>query len=187
MAKINEILEIIETEALEDILCKGWIDNDEETPIFVPHLSTVYLEFKSKYLKLYRKQTTDFDIEMSLMEKDKLKDEKYTHEVYEEYQFCISSLYNMFIYEGRKNYKITEIEMYCESEEKYNNGIAKCIGLQILSNSYVFFDGLGLNSIEVGKREERDEWFDFIPNMEQNVLVDFNPKNLIYKKCQFTR
>lgn len=62
----------------------------------------------------------------------------------------------------------------------------KCIGIHISSNSYVFFDGLGLNNIEVGKREERDEWFDFIPNMEQNVLVDFNPKNLIYKKCQFT-
>ena len=185
MTIMDELLQIIQTEELEDILCNGWIDNDEEITRFVPHLSTVYLEFKSVYLKLYRKQTTNFDIKMSLMEKNKLKDEKYTHEVYEEYPFCILSLYNMFIYEGRK--EIAEIEMYTESEEKYNNGIVKCIGLQIPNNSYVFFDGLGLDNIEVGKREERDRWFDFFPNMDQNVLVNFNPKDMIYKKCQFTR
>lgn len=187
MTQMNEILQIIQNEELEDILCKGWIDNDEEIPRFVPHLSTVYLEFKSKYLKLYRKQTTDFNIEMSLIEKDKLKDEKKIHEVYEEYQFCVSSLYNMFIYEGRKDYKISEIQMYCESEEMYNNGIVKCIGFELAHNSYIFFDGLGLNSIEIGKREEKDKWFSDVPNMNQGLILNFNPRNLIQKKWQFNR
>jgi hypothetical protein len=132
-------------------------ENDEAIGRFVPLLNTVFLEFKSKYLRIHRRQTTDFDLCLKLVDKSEIVGEKNYNRVFEEYEFCISSLSNMFLYEDRMQNFITKIELYSDTEEKYKNGIVQCIGLEVLKNSYIFFNPLCFNTIEIGKREERDQ------------------------------
>ncbi len=108
--------------------------------------------------------------------------EKDLHDVFEEYKFSTSSLLGMFFYEDRGKAYIDKIELYCDSEENYRNGIVKCLGLDVRNNSYIFLNPLSFHSLEIGKRDERDEWFENVPNMEQNVLMDYNPQKLIYKE-----
>ncbi|EJO5349386.1 hypothetical protein NRP93_003562 [Clostridium botulinum] len=74
------------------------------------------------------------------------------------------------------------MEAYSENEEKYNNGIVKCIGFEIKDNSYGFLDPLSFNSIEVGKKEERDQWFESILNDKQCKLLSYNPEQMFFKE-----
>lgn len=182
MKKIDEIVEIIKNEELEDILNIGWIDRDEEIVKFVPTLNTIFFEFKSKYLTIHREQNTDFEICIELINKDEILNEKYCNEIFKEYEFCTSSLLNMFLYKDRKQNFVTKMEAYSENEEKYNNGIVKCIGFEIRDNSYVFLDPLSFNSIEVGKKEERDQWFESILNDKQCKLLSYNPEEMFFKE-----
>lgn len=187
MATIDEIFKIINNEELEDILNIGWIDKDEEIARFVPMLNTVFLKFKSKYLRIHRRQTTDFDLCMKLVDEREIIEEKCFNSVFEEYEFCTSSLLNMFLYENRTQNFVTKIELYSETEEKYKSGIVKCIGFELLKNSYIFFDTVSYNSIEIGKKEEMDKWLEGFSNTAVSILLKFNPQELLFKEWRKSR
>ncbi|UWG96252.1 hypothetical protein LPY66_15280 [Dehalobacter sp. DCM] len=182
MTIINEIIEIVNNEELEDILNIGWIDRDEEIRRFVPLLNTIFLEFKSKCLKIHRKQNTDFEISMKLIDKHEIFNEKSYNEVFKKYEFCTSSLLNMFLYENRIQNFITKIESYSETEEKYISGIVKCIGFEVMNNSYIFLNPLSYNTIEIGKKQEWDQWLRELTDDGPGILLNYNPKQLLLKE-----
>jgi hypothetical protein len=119
---------------------------------------------------------------LKLVDKSEIVGEKNYNRVFEEYEFCISSLSNMFLYEDRMQNFITKIELYSDTEEKYKNGIVQCIGLEVLKNSYIFFNPLSFNTIEIGKKEERDQWIENLLSIEQSNLLTFNHQELLFKE-----
>lgn len=182
MKTIDKIIEIVDNEELKDILNIGWIDRDEEIGRFVPLLNTLFFKFESKCLRVHRQQNTDFEICIKLVEESEIINEKYNNTVFEDYEFCISSLSNMFLYEMRENNYITKMEWYSDTEEKYQNGIVKCIGFEVSNNSYIFLDPISYNSFEIGKKEERNQWIGNHLNHKENRFIIYNSKELLFRK-----
>jgi len=169
---MNDILSLVEKEEVKDIFNIGYIDHDNEISVFVPLLNIVFLEFETKYLRIQRKQTTDFEIDLKLIGKNELPTAVKENEI-DDYPVCISSLSGMFLYEDRTNNFIEKVEMYVNNDEAYRDLRVKCLGFKIGNNSYVFFDPLSWNAMEIGKIEERDKWFREIPNRIHNNSLLF--------------
>lgn len=182
MLHIKNFVDLLYKEELLDILTLGIIDDDEPIKRFFPLLNTLLLEFETTYVKIYRKQTTDFNLELSFLKKDELSSESLTHNVYKEYEFCTSSLLSISLYAEKGKNTVKSFECYVESDRHYTNGIFKCLGFELKNGTYIFFNAMNFNNTEIGKKTERDEWFDYVTTMEQGVLLNFSPSLLQYKK-----
>jgi len=92
----------------------------------------------------------------------------------------------MFIYEEEriKNF-VKTFECYIESDLHFKNGVIKCLGIELKNDTYIFFNPLNFNNIEIGKKAERDDWFEYVPYMNQGVVLSYAPKELKYKKIIF--
>ena len=177
---MKDILSLVEKEEVQDIFNIGYIDDDDKIKSFVPLLNTIFIEFETKYLHIHKKHTEDFEIELKLIEKKELITEIKKNKI-DDYQVCISSLSGMFLYENRTNNFIEKIELYVDDDNAYQDSRVKCIGFEIGNNSYVFFDPLSWNGIEIGKIEERDKWFKEIPKRKNDTVLLYNSEKLIFK------
>ena len=177
---MKEIIAIVEKEEVQDIFNIGYIDDDDEIKVFVPSLNIIFLEFETKYLRIKREQTENFEIDLKLIEKKKLFKEVANYK-FDNYEVCISSLLGMFLYENRTNNFIEKMEMYVANDEAYHDSRVKCIGFKIGNNSYLFFDPLNWNNMEIGKSFERNIWFEEIPKRKNNETLRCNSGNLIFK------
>lgn len=177
---MKDILSLVEEEEVQDIFNIGYIDDDDEIKSFVPSLNFIFMEFETKYLRIHRKQTEHFEIDLKLIEKDQFNVEVNKFEA-DDYQVCISSLSGMFLYEDRTNKFIEKIEMYVDNDEAYQDSRVKCLGFEIGNNSYLFLDPLSWNTMEIGKIEERDKWFNEIPNRKNDKVLHYNSENLTFK------
>ncbi len=177
MNPINEIRELLINESLENIYSKGLIIDDDDILEFHNSLTSIYLEFESKIIKIHRRLSTDFEVTLSVIPIENLSND-FNDDTPNEYKAAITSLIGMFIYEDRGNNKVSRVDAYAISDEAYNNATFKSVGFAFGKNSYLFLDGYGMHGIELGKESEMKAWKQEIMGSDNEIIIGFNKNNL---------
>src|SRR5438552_1691824 len=125
MSKMSDILDAISKHPLTDLLVVGFSDYDSvyQASRFHPMLQYVYLQFGEVFLRCISIHW--YDLRMELTHEishdyyaPRLTDDEEEREPYEDEEFCISSVYDLFVRKSESDHQVVEFRVFADATSK---------------------------------------------------------------------
>lgn len=156
MNTMREILELLETQPLTDIIVAGTVDNDSAygASRFVMLLQTVYLQFTDRFLlctSLHK-----FYLRMEIVD-DIIPDDS-------EDGFCTCSIYTLLVKHSDQDHLVRSLRLYTDNGSSLETATVRSaaflLGLpdSVGDQDVVFLDPWNTYGIRIGTKQLLDAW-----------------------------
>jgi hypothetical protein len=157
---MNEIIELLQTESLTEILSGGYIDDDDEPKRSRLLLRCIYLAFGDRLLRCTSVGQFDqlkFDIVEHVdptFSSDDLR-------IFQEYQFCLIPLTNLFVTEALSNHRVVGLRYFFDSRADPTRGIVTTAAMFLERGEVLFLDPRNTFGVHVGNKLAFEAWIRF--------------------------
>ncbi|MEQ8754929.1 MAG: hypothetical protein RID09_15640 [Coleofasciculus sp. G1-WW12-02] len=156
MSQLDQIISLIKSSPLTDIITVGFIDHDNDIDVKMFNIiqTELYLEFEPYFIRC-----------SSINQYDKLKMEVvdkivFDFKIEEGDEYCISSISDMYLFDPYGTNEITSIEFLLDQEIDIDEGVFKCVQLNIGSKDKIFLDPTHTFGIKINGKSSFIEWID---------------------------
>ncbi|HEY9892651.1 MAG TPA: hypothetical protein V6D37_12790 [Candidatus Sericytochromatia bacterium] len=156
MSKINQIVNLLQSQALTDMLLVGYIEQDDTIKRFNPIQEEVYLEFGHSLLRC--SSINQYD-KLRIRIVDKMAFD-FGFEIEEGDELGICSIFNMYLFDPYGTNQITAAQFLLDEECNLDEGVVKCAGFSIGSKDYLFLDPTHTFGIQINGKRSLREWIE---------------------------
>lgn len=154
MNSINQIINLLQSHPLTDILSVGYINSDDTIKKFHIIQEDVYLEFGNSLLRC-----------SSVNQYDKLRIKivnqiEFDFELEEDDEFCVCSIFNMYLFDPYGTNQITSAEFLVDNQCNIEEGIVKCAQFNIGIKDELFLDPTHTFGIQINGNRTIKEWIE---------------------------
>jgi hypothetical protein len=161
MSKIDEIIGVLATRSLTDLLVAGYLTAEGGVKRFHPRLMDVFLDFNGT---LIRCSSVDQygALAMSLVD-----EVPFDFEIMDGDTHCVAPVSELCLKMPNSEQNIRSLRVLVDRDSRPDDGIFRCAGLSVGANDYLFLDPMNLFGIQLGKREDELVWERDTPEPEE--------------------
>jgi hypothetical protein len=152
MSEIDQIITVLDTRALSDVIVAGSLKAGGRAKRFKPSLTAVYLDFKgtlircssvNQYSALEMRLVDEIDLTFDIMEGD---------------ERCVAPVSALCLRVPGWDHNIRSLRVLVEPGIGPEAAIFACAGIGVGESDYLFFDPMSISGIRLGEEADEIVW-----------------------------
>ncbi|MGW1889687.1 hypothetical protein ACWCP6_05400 [Streptomyces sp. NPDC002004] len=140
---------------MTDVVVPGWVDRDDAIPQFRPQPIVVYLLLDEGVLKLASVGQYD---QLAVSHEDSIRLDGIDLFDDAEDEVIVSSCGEQIFGDGWDGLRCTGIRYFSDAGSSLVEGVVKCLGIELESRYWIFFDPTWAFGIKIGNGEDLRRW-----------------------------
>jgi hypothetical protein len=154
---MDKLVSLLEATPLTGIVAGAFIDNDDEPKQTRLLLQCIYLKFDNQLLRC--SSVGQFDqLAFELVDGIDPAASSSEARLFEDYEFCLVPLTNLFVSEALSNHRVSGIRCFLDSRADADRGVVTVAAMFLESGETLFLDPRNTFGIRIGNRLDFDVW-----------------------------
>lgn len=152
--RLGDVVELISSSRLRDILVPGFYSHDERFPVFQPQPMAIYLVFTERVIVC---ESVDQYYRLRIAVVDEINPDV---TVDEDDEVGLASVFELFLGDAYDSVRCTHFRYFTDGDGDFANGVVKCAELCFEGNKTLFLDPTHTFGIQIGNSAQLDRWLE---------------------------